>query len=130
MVSYRRKGNKRKLCLDFRKLNTITERQCFPMPNVYDLLDRLNGAGYFNTIDLGNAYYQVPLTEESQEKTTFSTKEELYCFTRMLFGIAADLGTFQELMTKVLGNMKGAVVYLDNILVYSKTEQVQILEEV
>jgi len=61
--------------LDFRKLNAITERQCFPMPNVEDLLDKLNVAGYFSTIDLGNAYYRVQLTKESQEKTAFSTKE-------------------------------------------------------
>jgi len=133
MVSVWKKGKQEvRLCLDFRKLNAITERQCFPMPNVEDLLDKLNGAGYFSTIDLGNAYYQVQLAEESQEKTAFSTKEGQYCFTRMPFGIAAAPGTFQELMTKVLGNVKGAVVYLDDILVYSKskTEHVQILEKV
>ena len=65
------------------------------MPNVEDLLDRLNGSGYFRTIDLGNAYYQVELGEESHEKTAFSTKEGQYCFTRMPFGITATPGTFQ-----------------------------------
>ena len=83
------------MCLDFRKLNLITERQAFPMPNVEDLLDKLNGAGYFSAIDLGNAYYQVELDQESQEKTAFSTKDGQYCFTRMPFGIAAAPGTFQ-----------------------------------
>ena len=69
MVSVWKKGKQEvRLCLDFRKLNAITERQCFPMPNVEDLLNKLNGAGYFSTIDLGNAYYQVQLAEESQKK--------------------------------------------------------------
>ena len=91
-----------RVCLDFRKLNLITERQAFPMPNVEDILDRLNGASYFSAIDLGNAYYQVKLDHESQEKAAFSTKGGQYCFTRMPFGIAAAPGTFQALMTKVL----------------------------
>jgi len=130
MVCVWKKGKQEiRLCLDFRKLNAITERQAFPMPNVEDLLDKLNGAGYFSAIDLGNAYYQVLLTEESQEKTAFSTKTGQYCFTRMPFGIAAAPGTFQELMTKVLGNLKGTSVYLDDILVFTKdkTEHIETL---
>ena len=87
--------------MDFRKLNLITERQAFQMPNVEDLLNRLNGASYFSAIDLGNAYYEVELDKESQVKTAFSTKEGQYGFTRMPFGIAAAPGTFQALMTKV-----------------------------
>ena len=69
---YGKKESRKSGCLDFRKLNLITERQAFPMPNVEDSLDRLNGAGYFSTIDLGNAYYQVELSKDSQEKTAFS----------------------------------------------------------
>lgn len=112
-----------RLCLDFRQLNKVTERQAFPMPNVEEMLDTLHGTKYFSSIDLGNAYYQVELEKDSQEKTAFSTKSGQFCFNRMPFGIAAAPGTFQELMTKVLGNMKGngAVVYLDDILIYSET---------
>ena len=123
-----------RLCLDFRQLNLITERQAFPMPNVEEMLDTLHGSKYFTSIDLGNAYYQVELEEESQEKTAFSTKNGQFCFTRMPFGIAAAPGTFQELMTKVLTGMrdKGAMVYLDDILIFSKTieEHYKTLEEV
>ena len=110
----------------------ITERQAFPMLNLEDLLDRLNGAEYFSTIDLGNAYYQVELSKDSQEKTVFSTKAGQYCFTRMPFGIAAAPGTFQEIMTKVLGDLKRALVYLDDILLYSKgkAEHVRVLGKV
>ena len=121
-----------RLCLDFRQLNLITERQAFPMPNINEILDRLEGAKYFSSIDLGNAYYQVELEESSKIKTAFSTKSGQYCFNRMPFGIAAAPGTFQELMGKVLNNTKGAVVYLDDILIFTESEQqhYKVLDEV
>jgi transposase InsO family protein len=114
-----------RLCLDFRALNKVTQRYAFPMPNIEEMLEVLNGCKYFSTIDLGNAYYQVELDEESKTKTAFSTKSGQYCFNRMPFGIAAAPATFQKLMTIVLGdlNWKEAVVYLDDILIFSKTLQ-------
>ena len=114
-----------RVCVDFRQLNKITVRPAFPMPNVDDMLNTLNGAKYFSTIDLGNAYYQVELEEDSKIKTAFSTKNGQYCFKRMPFGIAAAPATFQELMVKVLGdlNWKEAVVYLDDILIFAKDRE-------
>ena len=88
-----------RLCLDFRQLNKITERPAFPMPHIDEMLDILNGSRYFSTIDLSNAYYQVKLDEESQEKTAFSTKTGQFCFNRMPFGIAAAPATSEKLMT-------------------------------
>ena len=60
-----------RICLDFRKLNEVTERPVFPIPNVDEILDSLGNARYFSTIDLGNAYYQVELEESSKLKTEF-----------------------------------------------------------
>jgi len=58
LICIEKKGRKNvRICLEFRRLNAITERPAYPMPNVEDLLDRLEGAKYFSTIDLGNAYY-------------------------------------------------------------------------
>ena len=113
-----------RLCLDFRLLNQVTERPAFPMPNIDEMLDSLKGMKWFSSIDLGNAYYQVELEESSKVKTAFSTKAGQYCFTRMPFGIAAAPATFQKLMTDVLKEMlwKEAMVYLDDILIFSKTE--------
>jgi hypothetical protein len=95
------------------------------MPNVEEMLNTLNGAKYFSTIDLGNAYHQVELEDESKVKTAFSTKDGQYCFKRMPFGIAAAPATFQELMVRVLGelNWKEAVVYLDDILIFAKDKE-------
>ena len=74
-----------RMCLDFRKLNEITERPVFPIPNVEEILDSVGNAKYFSTIDLGNAYYQVELDESSKLKTAFSTRTQQYCFNRMPF---------------------------------------------
>ena len=121
------------MCLDFRILNTNTIRPAFPLPNVNEMLDSLHGAKYFSSIDLGNAYYQVELEEESKEKTAFSTKYGQYYFNRMPFGIAAAPSTFQKLMTIVIGDMiwKESLVYLDDILVFSKTieDHIRILDK-
>jgi len=122
-----------RMCLDFRILNTNTIRPAFPLPNVNEMLDSLHGAKYFSSIDLGNAYYQVELEEESKEKTAFSTKYGQYYFNRMPFGIAAAPSTFQKLMTIVIGDMiwKESLVYLDDILVFSKTieDHIRILDK-
>ena len=110
-----------RLCMDFRQLNLVTERQAFPMPNITEMMDRLNGSRFFTSIDLGNAYYQIELDEESKIKTAFSTKEGQFCFNRMPFGIAAAPGTFQELMNTVLKEIPESAAYLDDILIFTKT---------
>ena len=84
-------------------------------------MDVLNGSVYFTTLDLLNAFYQVELNEQSKKKTAFSTTNEQYCFNRMPIGIATAPATFQKLINKVLGplNWKEAIVYLDDILIFS-----------
>ena len=67
-----------RMCLDFRRLNEITERPVFPIPNVEEILDSLGNAKYFSTIDLGSAYYQVELDESSKLKTAFSTRTQQF----------------------------------------------------
>ena len=95
------------------------------MPNIEQMLDSLNGSLFFSTIDLGSAYYQVELTEDSQEKTAFSTRTGQFCFNRMPFGIAAAPATFQKLMNIVLGKSlwKIAIVYLDDILIFFEKQR-------
>ena len=113
------------MCLDFRQLNKTAERPIFPIPNVDEIFDSMGKAKYFSTIDLGQAYYQVELTEDSKLKTAFSTKTKQYCFNRMPFGIAAAPATFQKLMNKVIDdlNWKVAITYLDDIIVFSPSKE-------
>ena len=95
------------------------------MPNTKFLLDCLANAKIFSSIDLGQAYYQVELAPEIQEMTAFSTREGQFCFNRLPFGLATAPATFQRLMHTVLEGMlfKGVIVYLDDILVYGKSQK-------
>jgi len=121
ICAWKKEKNDIRLCLDFRQLNLVTERQACPMQNMIEMMDKLYGSKYFTSIDLGNAYYQMELEEESNLKTAFSTKAGKFYFNRIPFGIAAASGTFQELMTRILGDIEQTVVYLDDILIFSKS---------
>ena len=110
--------------LESRLLSQVTERSAFPIPNIDEMLDSPRGTKWFSSFNLGNAYYQVELEDSSKLKTAFSTRSGQFCFTRMPFGIAAAPVTFQRLMNDILGDMiwKEALVYLDDILVFSDSE--------
>ena len=134
LVIVGKKDGSIRMCVDFRGLNNITEKESFPMPNTRFLLDCLADAKYFSSIDLGQAYYQVELDPAKQELTAFSTREGQYCFNRLPFGLSTAPATFQRLMHVLLEGLlfKGVVVYLDDILIYGKNieEHNQRLSEV
>ena len=115
-----------RMCLDFRLLNSVTEKFSFPMPDMQLLLDCLSKSKIFSSIDLGQAYYQVKLHENSQIKTAFSTKEGQFCFNRLPFGLSTAPATFQKLMHQILEGLifKGVVVYLDDILIYAECQEI------
>ena len=124
LVIVGKKDGSIRMCVDYRGLNAITEKESFPMPNTRFLLDCLADARIFSSIDLGQAYYQVDLAPEAQEVTAFSTREGQFCFNRLPFGLSTAPATFQRLMHTLLDGMlfKGVVVYLDDILVYGKDQ--------
>ena len=111
------------MCLDFRRLNDVTEKYTFPVRDIHTLLlDSLNGSVVFTSIDLGQAYYQVELDPDSQLKTAFSTKIVQFCFKRLPFGLCTATATFQSLMNLIFKDLiyKGVIVYLDDILMYAR----------
>lgn len=112
-----------RLVIDARKLNSVTERDAYPMPTIDNIISSLNGNKYFSRIDLKQAFNQVVLGKNSREKSAFITEDGLYEFTRVSFGGKNSGAIFQRVMDTVLSDYKGkcAFPYCDDIIVYSKT---------
>ena len=124
IVLVRKKDGTWRFCIDFRKLNDVTVKDAFPLPQVADLMDNLAGHQYFSTLDLASGYWQVPVSESSQEKTAFVIPGGGHFeFLRMPFGLTNAVPTFQRLMLAVLNGLLPlkCLVYLDDVLVVGRT---------
>ena len=110
-----------RFCIDYRQLNKMTIRDMFPIPRTDDLIDRLSGMKVFTKIDLWSAYYQMRLTEDTIPMSAFSTHLGHFEWLVLPFGMVNAPASFQSLMQSLLGHLPFVVVYLDDILVFSRT---------
>ena len=98
----KKKNGSWRFCLDYRELNNVTIKDAFPLPLMQDDIQAFSGCQFFSSLDMSAAYWQVPLAEDSREKTAFATRSGLYEFTRLPFGISNATGAFVTLMEKVM----------------------------
>lgn len=112
-----------RFCVDYRKLNSITTRDAYPIPRIDDTLDALQEAKFVTTLDLRSGFWQVEMSKESKEKTAFITHKGLYEFNVMPYGLNNAPATLQRLMDIVLAGLKwqSCLVYIDDIVIYSPT---------
>ncbi|KAL2224126.1 UNVERIFIED_CONTAM: Retrovirus-related Pol polyprotein from transposon, partial [Sesamum indicum] len=112
-----------RMCCDYRALNKITVKNKYPIPLVADCFDRLSRAKYFTKIDLRSGYWQVRIKEGDEAKTTVVTRYGAFEFLVMPFGLTNAPATFSTLMNQVLHGFldEFVVVYLDDIVIYSRT---------
>ena len=125
-----KKDGSLRFCIDFQCLNEWTKKDAHPMPRMPEIMESMVGARIFSCMDLKSGFWQVKMAEESRQYMAFTMGSlGVYEFLQMPFGLCNALATFQRLMQNCLGelNLTYAVVYLDDIVVFSKMEEEHLL---
>ncbi|WVZ97432.1 hypothetical protein U9M48_042972 [Paspalum notatum var. saurae] len=114
-----------RMCVDYRGLNAVTVKNKYPLPRIDDLFDQLKGACVFSKIDLRSGYHQLRIRPSDIPKTAFISRYGLYEYTVMSFGLTNSPAFFMYMMNSVFMEYldKFVVIFIDDILIYSKTEE-------
>nr|AAS07330.1 putative polyprotein [Oryza sativa Japonica Group]ABF98050.1 retrotransposon protein, putative, Ty3-gypsy subclass [Oryza sativa Japonica Group] len=125
VIFVEKKDHTQRMCVDYRALNDVTIKNIYPLPRINDLFDQLKGATVFSKIDLRLGYHQLRIKEEDIPKTAFTTRYGLFECTVMSFGLTNAPAFFMNLMNKVFMEYldKFVVVFIDDILIYSRTKE-------
>ena len=120
-----KKDGTTRFCVDYRRLNDVTEGDAYALPSIQEIFDSMDGASIFSTMDLTSGYWQIPVEKDSIPKTAFTTHRGNYEFVRMPFGLKNAPAIFQRTMNHTLYDLIGkcCFVYIDDIVVFSKTPQ-------
>lgn len=122
-VLVKKKNGEVRFCIDFRKLNSMTKKVVYPLPNIEDCLETLSGKNFFSQIYFRSGSWQIAMDDNSKELTTFRTEDGLYHFKRMPFGLTNAPASFQKMINTVLSGLKGInlLVFVDDVCIATKT---------
>ena len=120
------KKDQLRFCCNFRYLNSVTVKDAYPIPRKDESLSKLGDTKFFTFLDLGSAFWQVPLRKQDRDKTGFACELELYQWKRLPFVLCNATATFQHLIaqtlttvTKKYGNL--VMCYVDDVVIASPT---------
>ncbi|XP_068229386.1 uncharacterized protein [Palaemon carinicauda] len=120
VVLVKKEGGEHRLCFDYRKVNSLTKTDSFPLPRVVDCIDRVGSAKYISKFDLLKGYWQVGLSPRARKISAFVTVDGLYECKVMSFGMKNAAATFQRLMNFITCDLEGCIVYIDDLIIYSE----------
>ena len=121
----KKKDGSLRLCIDYRELNRVTVKNKYPLPRIDDLFDQLAGAIVFSKIDLRSGYHQLKIKREDMPKTACRTRYGHYEFLVLPFGLTNAPTYLMDLINRLFHPFldKFVVVFIDDILVYSKSKE-------
>ena len=108
-----------RMCTDYRKVNSVTKTDSFPIPRTDDCIDKVGNSKYVTKFDLLKGFWQVPLTDRAKEVSAFATPNGLYQYKVMPFGMKNSPATFQRLVNNVICGLDGCDAYIDDVIIYS-----------
>ncbi|GKB35456.1 putative reverse transcriptase domain-containing protein [Tanacetum coccineum] len=125
MLFNKKKDGFLRMCIDYRELNKLTIKNRYPLPRIDDLFNQLQGLHFFSKIDLRSGYHQLRVHEDDIPKTAFRTRYGHFEFTIKPFGLTNTPAVFMDLMNRVCRPYldKFVIVFIDDILIYSKTQK-------
>ena len=121
VVLVRKRDGTLRLAIDYRKLNDVTKKDAYSLPDIQSILDKLKGARFFTSLDVASAYWCVPVHEPDIEKTAFHTHRGQFEMTVMPFGLCNSQATYQRLMDKTFHGLDQVQCFVDDCLIYSDT---------
>ena len=112
-----------RVCIDYRKLNTVTKKDHFPLLFMAQVLERVSGHPFYCFLDGYSGYFQIEIDVEDQEKTTFTCPFGIYAYRRMPLGLCNAPVTFQISMLSIFSDMVEHImeVFIDDITIYGST---------
>ena len=113
-------------CTDYRKVNSVTKTDSFPVLRMDDCIDNIGQAKYVTKFDLLKGFWQIPLTDRAREITAFVTPDGLYQYKVMLFGMKNSPATFQRLINMIIAGLDKCKAYIDDAIIYSEEWDPQI----
>jgi hypothetical protein len=132
VVLVKKKDGSWRHCIDYRALNNVTKKDAYSLPNISQTFDSLQGAKWFSTLDFCSGYLQVEVDPRDREKTAFVTREGLWQYRVMPFGLCNAVSTYERLMEHIFSGLvfDAMLIYIDDLIVFAKSweEELQRLE--